>query len=138
MGALKQLAIRIDEEVDAMLDSIDIALDSPAYQEYHPLLADRLQRFVEREFLGGDFRTETDPIDWSIIIPKSIFEIKYKAALVHHYYREGKISDWALWRICSSDLLPRDVAEMVYKNLGFKPFAGYPLQKADELRTEES
>jgi len=67
VGALKQLAIRIEEEADATLESMGIMIDSPGYQEWHPVLVDRLQRFVEREFL--DETGKSRPSWWAGSIP---------------------------------------------------------------------
>lgn len=54
MGALKQLVIRIEEEARDTLHVMGIAPRSWLYEELYTLLADRLQRFVEREFIQQD------------------------------------------------------------------------------------
>ena len=53
-----------------------------------------------------------------------------RAEVIMRLYRQGRLEDVQLWRALSQDnrLLPASVARSVYEELGFRPFAGYPLQ----------
>lgn len=46
-------------------------------------------------------------------------------------YLQHKIDDWQLWDVLSNEKTPvtPHSAEVIYRQLGFKPFAGYPLVK---------
>lgn len=47
-------------------------------------------------------------------------------------YQNGDVSDENLWRALSWERLPAAIARSIYERLGFKPFAGYPLQKVED------
>jgi hypothetical protein len=59
MGPMKQLMIKIEEQVERMLDIQGIEFGSPAWHEYYLPLVDSLQRWVEREFVNGCSAAET-------------------------------------------------------------------------------
>jgi len=56
--------------------------------------------------------------------------------VVEAFYLGGAITAYQLWDVLSYHLspIPFDQARQIYRNLGFKPFAGYPLQRGGNFR----
>lgn len=57
--------------------------------------------------------------------------VKSRSAVVKACYLAGMITDWQLWDVLShhQSPIPYPEAYQVYKDLGYQPFAGYPLRK---------
>ena len=57
--------------------------------------------------------------------------IASRCVIVKALYLNGRITDWQLWDVLSQHQspIPFTQAHQVYQDLGFKPHAGYPLQK---------
>ena len=67
----------------------------------------------------------------------------YRPAVIEALYSNGSITDWQLWDVLShhQSPIPHREAYQVYKDLGFQPFAGYPLRRyvsSDERRSKSS
>lgn len=96
--------------------------------------------FVNADILiwdGDDLNGKRDkvrPLDpqgrgwWHILDPLTPAERMDRVEL---YHRRGFITDWQLWDVLGYFGGPLSGAEaiQVYKRLGYKPLAGYPLQK---------
>jgi len=64
-----------------------------------------------------------------------IRDVDARMRAVEAMHREGEISDFQLWEVLSnhrSPFSPRH-GRMVYENLGFAPFAGFPLTRAGRV-----
>jgi hypothetical protein len=57
--------------------------------------------------------------------------IASRCVIVEALYLGGCITDWQLWDVLShhQSPIPFVEARQVYRDLGFKPHAGYPLRK---------
>ena len=58
-----------------------------------------------------------------------------RLVVVKALYLDGCITDWQLWDVLSHHQSPIPYLEayQVYKDLGFQPYAGYPLHKEVQL-----
>ena len=58
-----------------------------------------------------------------------------RCVIVQALYLEGCITDWQLWDVLSHHRspIPFIEAHQVYRDLGFRPHAGYPLTKEVQL-----
>ena len=63
---------------------------------------------------------------WLICLP-----VASRCVVVKALYLGKSISDWQLWDVLGhhQSPIPSTEASQVYRDLGFKPHAGYPLQK---------
>ena len=61
----------------------------------------------------------------------SCFPVASRCVIVQALYLGGSITDWQLWDVLGHQDSPIPFAEArkIYQDLGFKPFAGYPLTK---------
>ena len=57
--------------------------------------------------------------------------LQSRCVVVKALYLGGIITDWQLWDVLSHQQspIPFTEARQVYRDLGFKPHVGYPLQK---------
>jgi hypothetical protein len=61
----------------------------------------------------------------------SLLSISTRCIVVKDLWELGRLTPWQLWDILSGNHspIPRAEACQIYTELGFKPFAGYPLQE---------
>ena len=62
--------------------------------------------------------------------------VESRCVVVEAFYLGGAITAYQLWDVLSYHLspIPFDQARQIYRNLGFKPHAGYPLQRGGNFR----
>ena len=69
--------------------------------------------------------------------PLCCFSLALRCRVIEALYRQGRLTDWQLWDVLSSyqSPIPTSAAAQVYRNLGFQPYAGYPLTKEERSCT---
>ena len=73
---------------------------------------------------------DTEDRNWWWIL--RFIGVKSRGNLVRRLFLDGAITEYQLWDVLSThnSPVPYGVATYIYRELGYKPHSGYPLQKS--------